>query len=226
MSEPREGALPPELYSILIMATGSIDLASRALAGTKDAYFGIPAYQRPQTLQVLRDPVRSIVENRSIVDTQFKSRFGKRFFRATTDDGRAVVDISSPCENERDFLYKVQALSGLITRARVDAKELIRDPDIRETIQGSINILETILKERFGDFDPEIISGLRKINRLRSRNYPTHTLEPEAIQILEEIGFGYPPSDWNKAWRAVLEIASRSFEKLRDLFSLGHGQGS
>lgn len=219
MPEAREGALPPELYSTLIMATGSIHLASRALAGTRDAYFGIPAFQRTYTLQVLRDPVRSIVENRSIIDTQFKSRFGKRFFRATTDDGRAVVDISSPCEDERDFLYKVQALSGLITRAQRDIRDLIRDSSIRGTIRGSINILETILKERFGDFDPEIISGLRKINRLRSRSYPTHTLEPEAIQVLEEMGFRYPPSDWNKAWRAVLETASRSFERLRDLFS-------
>jgi len=219
MSEAREGALPPELYSVVIMASGSIDVASRALAGTRDAYFSIPTYQRSQTLQLLRDPVRSIVENRAIIDTQFKSRFGKRFFKATTDDGRVVVDISSPCEDERDFIYKVQALSGLITRARADAKELIRDLKIREEIQGSINILEAILREKYGDFDPEIISGLRKINRLRSRSYPTHTLEPEVILILEEMGFTYPPSDWNKAWRAVLEIASRSFEKLRDLLA-------
>lgn len=216
--EAREGALPPELYSTLIMTTGSIHLATKALAGTRDAYFSIPAFQRPYTLQVLRDPVRSIVENRSIVDTQFSSRFGKRFFRATTDDGRIVVDISSPCENERDFMYKIQALSGLITRARGDAKNLIRDQNIRRSIRGSINILETILRERFGNFDPAIISGLRKINRLRSRGYPTHTLEPEAIQVLEEIGFRYPPSDWNKAWRAVLETASSSFERLRELF--------
>lgn len=142
MPENREGAIPQELYSTIILASGSIHLASKALPGTIQAYRAIPLSQRPHTLQVLINPVGSIVKNRATIDTQFKWRFGKRFFRATVDDGRAIVDISSPCQNETDFVYKVQALSGLINRVRKDAKNLIRNPRARQNVRGSINVLE------------------------------------------------------------------------------------
>lgn len=217
MPEPREGAIPPELYSTVIIASGSIYQASRTLPGTIEAYFSIPPSQRNYTISVIVDPVSSIFRNRSIIDTQFKLKFGKRFFRATTDDGRAIVDISRPCQDERDFAYKIQALAGMIARVRKNVRTLIRDEETRRGVKGSIDILEAILNERFGSYNSGIISNLRKINRLRSTIYPTHTLEPEAIRIFEEMDLTYPPDDWNGVWRAVLDMCSQSFERLMDL---------
>jgi hypothetical protein len=221
MTGSTEGAIPPELYSTTIIATGSIYLAARSLPGTIDAYFAIPTTLRIQTIQTLIDLARPIAENRATIDTQFKSKFGRRLFRATVDDGRVFVDLSTPCENERDFVYKIQVLAGLITRLQDDAKELIRNSTIRERVKGPINVLEEILKDRFGDYDPEIISNLRMINKLRNKLYPTHTFETEAIEILEEMGFTYPPSDWNETWKVILASCSRSYEGLRDLLRTG-----
>jgi hypothetical protein len=217
MTENREGAIPPELFSTLVLATGSFYNASRALPETLNAYFEMPVIQRTPTLQMLMNTVKPLVENRATVDLYFRARFKRKIFEATVDDGRAVLDMSMPCTNERDFVSKMQALAGFVTRFNDKVKDLITDQRVRARTRGSINILETILNEKFRTYDPEIISSLRKINTLRSQMYPTHTTTPEAIQIFEQIGYQYPPNNWNQVWEALLRLCNRSLRKLVDL---------
>ena len=220
MCEYRQDMIPVELYSAIIMATGSIGLASRALPETVNSFLAIPISQRQSMIQLLKNKVKPIVDDRAVTDTQFKSRFGKRLFRATTDDARVIVDLSTPCEDEVDFVHKIQALIEIITRIRKDVKELIRNQRVKQKMRGSIDILKAILHESFSSYDPEIISNLRQIKTLGNRFYPTHIPESEAIKIMVKMGFTYPPNDWNEVWKTVLDMCSGSFGKLRDLFAV------
>ena len=125
--------------------------------------------------------------------------------------------MSTQCPDERDFVLKVQALSSFATRFDSKLKEMIIDPITRDRINGSINVLETIIAEKFETYDPEIISGLRKINTLRSQMYPTHGTTPRAIEVLEQMGYHYPPHNWNQVWETVLDLCNNSLKKLAEL---------
>lgn len=209
-----EGAIPPELYSTLVLATGSIYNASRALPGTLNLYFSIPPYQRTQTIQLLTNRIRPLLDSRAAVDAHFRCVFRKKLFQTTVDDGRATLDMATHCGSERDFALKVQALDGLLMRMNSETKSLIANPTVRTNTHGSINILETILKERFGDFDLQIISGLRRLNTLRNSMYPTHTLRHEVIALFRELGHDYPPTDWDQVWQSLLATCNRSLDAL------------
>ena len=125
--------------------------------------------------------------------------------------------MTSPCQDERDFVHKVQALSGMIDRIQPNVKKLIIDPVTRRRIRGSINILEVVLREQFSSFDPEIISNQRKIKRLRNNSFPTHTLGRRFAEEIRNMRFSYPPDDWSAVWEAVLDLWGRSLKKLSEL---------
>jgi len=219
MSEYREGAIPPELIGTVIALSDSTHQASEALPSTFRIFQRLPDNEKPVVLRALITKLQPIARYRQAIDVNFKRRFGTKLYKSTNDDIRAVLDMATPCRNEADFVHKVQALSGMIDRIQPNVKDLIADPVIRQRIQGSINILERVLREKFGSFDPEIISNLRKINRLRNASYPTHVLDERFVEELENMGFSYPPNDWSAVWEAVLELWSRSFKKLAELLS-------
>jgi len=217
MPEYREGAIPPELIGTVIALSDSTHQASEALPSTFRIFQRLPENEKPVILRALITKLQPIARYRQAIDVNFKRRFGTKLYKSTNDDIRAVLDMATPCQNEADFVHKVQALSGMIDRIQPKVKDLIADPAIRQGIQGSINILERVLHEKFGSFDPEIISNLRKIKRLRNASYPTHVLDERFAEELENMGFSYPPDNWSAVWEAVLELWSRSFEKLAEL---------
>jgi hypothetical protein len=219
MTEAREGAIPPELYSNLVLATGSVYNASRALSGTINIYSAMPVVQQRTTLQYLVNKVQPLSESRVSADLYFRRRFRRGLFSSAVDDAKAVLDMSSRCTDERDFVLKVQALSTFTTRFNRGLKNLIASVPIRQRIRGSINILETILNENFAHYDAEIIANLRKANTLRSQMYPTHVITPQAVEVLEEMGFHYPPNDWNEVWERILELCNDSLRKLTQLLT-------
>lgn len=217
MSESREGVIPPELAGTIIALSDSTHQASRTLPSTFTIFQGLPENEKPVILQALTTILQPIARNRQAIDVNFKRRFGTKLYRSTNDDSRAVLDMARPCQNEEDFVHKVQALSGMIDRIQPKVKGLITNPVTRRRIRGSINILENVLREKFGSFDPEIISNLRRIKRLRNSSYPTHVLSERFAEELRNMGFSYPPDDWSVVWEAVLELWSRSFERLTEL---------
>lgn len=217
MPEYREGAIPPELTGTIIALSDSIHQASKALPSTFRIFQRLPENIKPITLHALITKLRPIAMYRQAIDVNFKRRFGTKLYQSSSDDMRAALDMATPCQNEADFVYKVQALSGIIDRIQPKVKNLIADPAIRQEIRGSINILERVLLEKFGSFDPEIISNLRKIKRLRNKSYPTHVLHERFVEELKNMGFSFPPDDWSAVWEAVLELWSRSFKKLAEL---------
>lgn len=217
MPESREGVIPPELVGTIIALSDSTHQASEALPNTFRVFQRLPENEKPVILQALTTKLQPIARDRQAIDVNFKRRFGTKLYRSTNDDSRAVLDMAIPCQNETDFVHKVQALSGMIDRIQPKVKDLIADQAIRRRIRGSINILKNVLREKFGSFDPEIISNLRKINRLRNASYPTHVLDERFAEELRSMGFSYPPDDWSAVWEAVLELWSRSFKKLTEL---------
>ena len=217
MSESREGAIPPELVGTIIALADSTHQASEALPSTFTVFQRLPENQKPVILHALTTILQPIARNRQAIDVNFKRRFGTKLYRSTNNDFRAVLDMATPCQNETDFVHKVQALAGMIDRIQPEVKNLITNPATRRMIRGSINILENVLREKFGSFDPEIISNLRRINRLRNSSYPTHVLDERFADELRNMGFSYPPNDWSKVWEAVLELWSESFERLTEL---------
>ena len=111
MTEVRGGAIPPELYSNLLLATGHFYNASRALGGTLSVYSAMTVVEQTRTLHFLVNNVQPLSESRVSADMYFRRRFRRKLFAPTVDDAKAVLDMSSRCIDERDFVSKVQALA-------------------------------------------------------------------------------------------------------------------
>lgn len=129
----------------------------------------------------LQEIVGEIVEKRRWINTTFEDKFGFQLFE---QNEFAVSKIQNGCRNESDFTDRISALSLLIDGLDVSKlKEMISThPD------GSINILETFLKEKHKDFDPVIITNLREIKVLRSKKMPIHEDDPKILQVILKWG--------------------------------------
>jgi len=158
-------------------------------------------------LSVITGPLQAFVINRRYIDLLFKHKFGTRFFRSLPDDSVAIKDFLIPCQNEIDFVIKIQALAGMLDRINEEeVRKIISNKD-KKDIKGSIGILEQILKENFQDYPHYIISNLRNLMSLRSKMYPTHATATEIIKILRNFGIdNYPLEDWQKGWLKILNL--------------------
>jgi len=171
----------------------------------------IEIFGEDHILSVVMGPLQFFVENRNYLDINFEARFGKRLFKSVPDDPVAVVNLIKPCQNAVDFANKVQALTGMIDRINEnEIRKLIKDKK-KQQIQGSINILEQILKENIPNYPRHIISNLRNLMKLRNKMYPTHATSSEILVVLRNFGINkYPLDDWEKGWRKILGICSNS----------------
>jgi hypothetical protein len=171
-----------------------------------------------QTPAIIMSPLQDFVESRNFLDANFKSRFGIRLFRSLTDDAVAIKDLAKPCVNQTDFALKIQALAGIIDRINEkELKEKIKRKD-KETLKGSINILEQFLKENFPNYPRYIVSNLRNLLSLRSKMYPAHATASEIIAVLGNFGFSkYPMDDWEDGVSKILRLCSNSLSALLTL---------
>jgi len=166
-------------------------------------------------LSIITGPVQSFVEWRKYLDIYFKKRFGIRLFKSLPDDCVAIVDSIKPCQEDRDFSMKIQALAGIIDRINEnEIRELIKEKE-KQQLEGSINILEQILKEKIPNYPQHAVSNLRNLMSLRSKMYPAHATSSELLVVLQNFGIDkYPLEDWQKGWIKILSLCSNS---LRDL---------
>jgi len=166
-------------------------------------------YGSGQEVTITLSPLRYFVEARNHLDVNFKSRFGIRLFQAMADDSVAVVDLIEPCKNQRDFSLKVQALAGIIDR--INEKELREKISRKESIKGSINVLEQFLKEYAPNYPRHIISNLKNLMSLRNKMYPAHVNAAEIITILRNFGIAkYPLDDWEKGITKIIQLCGNS----------------
>lgn len=172
-------------------------------------------YGEEQTLSIVMKPLQYFVESRNFLDVNFEARFGMRFFRSLPDDAVAAVDLIKPCQNVKDFAFKIQALAGMIDRINEsDVKKLIKNKE-KQNLSGSINILEQILKENFPNYHPHIISNLRNLMSLRNKMYPAHATACEILVVLRNFGIDrYPLDNWEDGWKKILSLCSKSLADL------------
>jgi hypothetical protein len=172
-------------------------------------------YGGEQTLSIVMEPLQYFVESRNFLDVNFEARFGMRFFRSLPDDAVATVDLIKPCQNAKDFAFKIQALAGMIDRINEnDVKKLIKSKE-KQNLTGSINILQQILKENFPNYPRHIISNLRNLMSLRSKMYPTHATACEILIVLGNFGIDrYPLENWEDGWKKILSLCSKSLADL------------
>lgn len=153
-----------------------------------------------------------IVTKRRDINFTFMSRFGTRLFR---QNEMATADIRKPCSNEEDFNNRILNLTNLLDGIRtedVTALVIGKTPD-----PGSINLLEAFLEQEFPDYDTQIITNLRMINRLRSKKYPIHADTAEFMQAMRYFGCASFPPDWQDLWEAVLGKYLDTLKTLHDL---------
>jgi hypothetical protein len=104
----------------------------------------------------------------------------------------------------------IQALSILIDKMEIGELKKCTNSSLR----GSVNILEGFLNKEFPDYDRNLISNFRNIITLRSKRHPIHSDDPRLINALEYFGFNYPPDDWEKLWKTVLNKYLESLKLL------------
>jgi hypothetical protein len=175
-------------------------------------------YGTDQDLSVAMSPVQHFAESRNYLDVNFKTRFGVRLFNAVPDDSVAIVDLVKPCNDQKDFALKVQALAGMIDRINEkELKDKLKNKE-KENLRGSINILEQFLNENFSHYPAYIISNLRNIMALRSKMYPAHATAAEIVVILRNFGIDkYPLDDWERGLSKIVGLCAKSLAGLVEL---------
>lgn len=168
-------------------------------------------YGKTNDLSIAMSPVQSFVEYRKYLDINFEAKFGIKLFKPLIDDSVAVVDLVNPCNNRKEFAFKIQALAGIIDR--INGKELkdkIQKKE-KDRLLGSINILQQFLVENLPKYPRHIISNFRNLVSLRSKMYPTHTTPAEILVILRNFGIDkYPLDDWEKGFSKIMHLCTNT----------------
>ena len=155
--------------------------------------------------------VGEIVEKRRWINAVFDQKFGFELFK---QNEFAVSDIQKGCRDEADFTNRITALALLIEGIRAsNFKKLL---STRPT--GSINILETFLKEKYPNFNQKIITNLREIMTLRSKKMPIHKNDPKIIQVILKWEYKIPPN-WSSLWTQALIKYQESLNELAKILS-------
>jgi hypothetical protein len=89
--------------------------------------------------------------------------------------------------------------------------------DQAKKLQGSIDLLESWLKGKYGQSEKEIqglINDLRDIRILRSKSFPVHPDDAKFVAVVVNWGLTFPP-DWSK-----LQTINKYADALRHLMNL------
>jgi len=154
--------------------------------------------------------VKEIKDERRWLNNCFLLKFDIKFLR----ESDSILDLTGVCENEDDFTNRILTLARIVDE--------INYKEIKEKLGlsgESINILESILKEHFSNYDREIIENLREIRIPRSEKYQTHTDTQRFLKVLKNWGFSIPPEDWNEVYTSALKKYLESIRGLRKLLS-------
>jgi hypothetical protein len=152
-----------------------------------------------------------LLKKDDILTKLFEHKFNTKLFK---ENEKAICDIRKLCSNEEEFNNRIMALALLIDQIEVD--ELKKR--IRGTYEkGSINLLETFLKENFPNYNKRIIQNLRQIITLRSKKYPVHPDDKKFIGAMNYFGIATFPPDWEELWERALRGYLEALQKLLEI---------
>ena len=152
--------------------------------------------------------IEKIINLRNSVNENWDKKFG---FKLLLQNEKAIHQISLPCRNESEFNNNILALALLVEQLNVKK--------IKHTVhgkEGSINILESILKEKFTKYPLEIIYNFRDIMTLRSKKFPIHSQDSKFISVVINV-IGYYPPKWPELYQKSLDLLIESYKLLVDL---------
>lgn len=166
-------------------------------------------------LTFVMGPLECFVKYRNYLDITFKDRFKVRLFKPMPEDCMAIVQSIKPCKTSEDFALKIQAFAGIIDRMNTaELQKIVKDEEIAKK-QGSILLLEQILKENYPSYPKSAVFNLRNLMSLRSSMYPAHVNASRILMLLRNLGIDkYPMDDWEKGWRKILTLCSNSLVQL------------
>lgn len=156
--------------------------------------------------------VHDIVDKRRWLNTAFNRKFGFKLFK---QNEYAISEIQNYCRNETDFTSRITALALLIDS--INSSELKKQLNTQQ--KGSINLLEAFFKEKYQDFNMNLIVNLRDIMSLRSKKMPIHEDDPKIIQVILRWEQKIPPN-WSSLWKQALIKYEESLSELQKLLSI------
>jgi len=175
-------------------------------------------FKDTKILQSLKGPLSDFVYYRVYVNQQFRSLYKTDFFNPAIDDAPAIIYCAKPAITQNDFTIKICAVAGIFDRIHTTKVKEILKPESRTNLNGSINILETVLKEKVSNPPRQIIGNLRNLIKLRNKMYPVHSSDKEVLLIFQNFGLGkYPPRDWEKAFLKILRLCTHSMQSLVEI---------
>jgi hypothetical protein len=106
------------------------------------------------------------------------------------EDIQAINALHAPCENERDFAFKIGGLAELFEVQLEPLRALLRG----ECDQSwrSIKLTEVWMKENAITYDPTIFEVWRRIVALRNASFPYHATDAEIVELLQYFDQTFP----------------------------------
>lgn len=105
------------------------------------------------------------------------------------NNAKLLNDLRGNTKTAEDFTHRITTIGSIINDVFFDdIKKRINKKDV----EGSINLIQTLLDENSIKYDKEAIIKLRNLYRLRNTKQPIHNGEHEAIIILKDLGIAYP----------------------------------
>jgi len=155
--------------------------------------------------------VSEIIEKIDSINFLMKKHYKIKLF--DIQEHKVWNELSELCQNKKDFVLHVTALSSLIDWINIKG---LKDFLKIESLNGSINYLEKFLQEKYSNYDLNIIKRLRRIFKMR-KMFPVHRDTNESIKAIEELGESYPDTNYKKLWDKILFDFYTSLRQLEEI---------
>lgn len=156
----------------------------------------------------LKKLVDKIAEKRRIINKYIDPKIFKE-----RDD---IFYLAFIPDTEPEFNNKIGTLCDIIDR--MFTREFLKEHKLKKGTSESISEFERFLNTEFGEYNSLIVDNLRQIRKFR-RKRGFHSDSSEYISAVKSIGLDYPPKNWNKLWKYVLQLYLESLSKFLKLIS-------
>lgn len=105
------------------------------------------------------------------------------------NNAKLLNDLRGNTKTAEEFTHRITTIASIINDIFFDD---IKKRVGKKDVEGSINLIQTLLDENGIKYDKVAIIKLRNLYRLRNTKQPIHNGEHEAIKILKDLGINYP----------------------------------
>jgi predicted nucleic acid-binding Zn-ribbon protein len=155
--------------------------------------------------------VSEIIEKIDSINLLMKGSYKIKLFEI--QEQKIWNNLLEPCQDKKDFVLHITALSSLIDWINIKG---LKGFSKIESLNGSINYLETFLQEKYPYYDLNVIKRLRRIKKIR-KMFPVHRDTNESIKAIEELGESYPNANYKRLWDKILLDFYTSLRQLEEI---------